>query len=197
MAKIIPAKNGTKKEAITRKAAHLFKEKGFMATSMRDLAIAVGVEAPSLYNYITGKSELLQEICFKIANIFNNNLEKIENQKANALSKIEKIIRFHIRMMLEDHENVFVSDHEWKHLPEPYQSNFRNQRSNYRRRLSNIFLNGMEKKELKQMDPYVGVYTMLASIGAIESWHRSKKPLDPQMLEDKMTNILIDGLRRS
>jgi len=63
MAKIRGKKNSTKKEVIIEKASKLFKEKGFGASSMRDLAIHVGVEAASLYNHIQSKSEILQAIC--------------------------------------------------------------------------------------------------------------------------------------
>ena len=55
---------------IIQKAALLFKSKGYTATSMRELADTVGVEAPSLYNHIGSKSELLQAICFKVGNEF-------------------------------------------------------------------------------------------------------------------------------
>ena len=76
MARIKPAKNGTRKDVIIRKASALFRTKGFTATSMRDLAISVGVEAPSLYNHIGSKSELLQDICFKIADELLRNWRK-------------------------------------------------------------------------------------------------------------------------
>ena len=42
----------------------MFKDKGFAASSMRDLAETVGIEAASLYNHIKSKSEILQEIIF-------------------------------------------------------------------------------------------------------------------------------------
>src|SRR5690606_2773920 len=119
-------------------AAQLFREKGFSATSMRDLAEQVGVEAASLYNHIQSKSELLQEICFKVANEFIANLEAIESSQDPLLKKLEQIIRFHIRMMLDQYEFVYISDYEWRHLPEPYLSNFLNQRRSYRRRLGTL-----------------------------------------------------------
>ena len=62
MAKIKSGKNASKKDIIIKKAALLFRTKGFNAASMRELAEAVGVEAPSLYNHIGSKSELLQAI---------------------------------------------------------------------------------------------------------------------------------------
>ncbi|RYF93648.1 MAG: TetR/AcrR family transcriptional regulator, partial [Chitinophagaceae bacterium] len=70
MSKIKSHKNGTRKDVIIAKAARLFREKGYSASSMRDLAEEVGVEAASLYNHISSKAEILQEICFKVANKF-------------------------------------------------------------------------------------------------------------------------------
>jgi TetR/AcrR family transcriptional regulator, cholesterol catabolism regulator len=128
MAKIKVSKHGSKKDVITEKAAMLFKHRGFSATSMRDLAVHVGVEAPSLYNHIGSKSELLQEICFRIANEFTTHLSEVEQSEESSIHKLERVIRFHIRMMVDQYESVSVSDHEWKHLPEPYLTNFQDQR---------------------------------------------------------------------
>jgi len=195
MAKIIPVKNGTKRDVITKKASRLFREKGFTATSMRDIAEAIGIEAPSLYNHIGSKNEILQEICFRIANLFTAHISMVEQSNNPYYIKIELIIRFHIKMMIEDHENVYISDHEWKHLPEPYLSNFKNQRRIYRSRLSEIIRQGIASKEFKKIDPYVTVLTVLSAIGGIESWQRSKKSVDPVSLEENMVRILLEGLK--
>src|SRR3954454_19291326 len=101
MAKIIPVKNGTRKQIIAKKASDLFKEKGYGATSMRDIADAIGVEAPSLYNHISSKKEILQEICFRIASVFMAQIKRVELSDQPVLKKLELIIRFHIRMMLD------------------------------------------------------------------------------------------------
>ena len=57
----------TKKQLILEAAARLFRDKGYAATSMRDLARAVDLKASSLYNHIGSKEEILQnisEICY-------------------------------------------------------------------------------------------------------------------------------------
>jgi len=82
MAKILTGKNISKKEAITKKAATLFKTNSYTASSMRELADMVGVEAPSLYNHIGSKSELLQDICFKIGNSFIDQIEIIKKKRS-------------------------------------------------------------------------------------------------------------------
>lgn len=196
MAKIKAARNGSKKDMIALKAAVLFKSKGFSATSMRELADAVGVEAPSLYNHIGSKSELLQTICFKIANEFTIHLENTEHSDGSIIEKIELIIRFHIRMMLDKFDEVFVANHEWKYLQEPYLSNFLNQRRSYEKRLIELIEQGMHKKEIKAINPYVAVLTILSAVRGLEFWQRHKKNISANMLENDMVNHLLKGITK-
>jgi TetR/AcrR family transcriptional regulator, cholesterol catabolism regulator len=196
MAKIRSKKNTSKKDVIIEKASKLFREKGFGASSMRDLAGHVGVEAASLYNHIRSKSEILQAICFKVANDFLSHLDAVQTTSEPALKKLELIIRFHIRMMMDQYEFVYISDHEWRHLQEPYLSNFLNQRRNYRRSLSDLIARAIERGEMKEIEPYVAVLTILSAISGIESWHRSRKNLAPEILENNMVKYLIEGLKK-
>jgi AcrR family transcriptional regulator len=196
MAKIQGKKNSTKKEVIIEKASKLFREKGFGAASMRDLAEHVGVEAASLYNHIQSKSEILQTICFKVANEFLTNLDAVESSPQPTLKKMEAIIRLHIRMMLDRYEFVYISDHEWRHLPEPYLSNFLNQRRNYRKRLGDIIKEGIARGEIKPIDPYTAVLVILSAISGIDSWQRSRKTTSAEALESNMVKYLIEGLKK-
>jgi AcrR family transcriptional regulator len=195
MAKIRGKKNSTKKEVIIEKASKLFREKGFGASSMRDLAVHVGVEAASLYNHIQSKSEILQAICFKVANEFISHLDAVEASNEPILKKMEMIIRFHIRMMMEQYEFVYISDHEWRHLPEPYLSNFLNQRRSYRKSLADLIEEGISRGEVKNIEPYVAVLIILSAISGIESWQRSRKHISAETLEDNMVRYLIEGLK--
>lgn len=196
MAKIIPGKNGSKKDVITEKASALFRKKGFSATSMRDIAEATGVEAPSLYNHIQSKSDILKDVCFRIARLFMDHLREVEHSSESYLSKIERIIRFHISMMVEEYENVYISEHEWRHLPGPSLGDFKNQRRTYRSRLAAILQKGIDEKEIAPVNPNVAVFTILSAISGIEGWQKSSKKIDASILEENMLKILIGGLRR-
>ena len=161
---------------------------------MRELAEAVGVEAPSLYNHIGSKSELLQAICFKVANDFTTYLDTTENTPVNTVTKIENIIRFHIQMMLNNFDEVFVANHEWKHLKEPYLSNFLNQRRSYEKKLVALIESGIKTKEFKPNNPYVSVLTILSAVRGLEFWQRHKQNVSAQVLEDDMVNHLLRGM---
>ncbi|RTL58323.1 MAG: TetR/AcrR family transcriptional regulator [Sphingobacteriales bacterium] len=196
MAKIKSGQNLTKKDTIVSTAALLFREKGYAASSMRDLAEKVGVEAASLYNHIKSKSEILQDICFTVANRFITQLEKVEGSKDSVIDKIETILRFHIHEMIHHYEEVYVSDREWKHLEEPYLTNFQSLRKSYRKRLAAIIDEGVRNKELKDIDAPTAVLIMLHAVSGIESWHRSIQKIDADELEKNMVVIMVEGLKK-
>ncbi|MBC7868168.1 MAG: TetR/AcrR family transcriptional regulator [Gloeobacteraceae cyanobacterium ES-bin-316] len=196
MAKIKAGDSGSKKDAILKKAATLFRTKGFKASSMRELALKIGVEAPSLYNHIGSKSELLQSICFKVAAEFNSHLQNVEASDSTATSKLERLIRFHIQMMLQSFDEVYVSNHEWKYLEEPHLAGFLQQRKHYEASMLQLVKTGIEKKELKNIHPHVAVLTILSAVRGLEFWQRYKKEIDATLLEDNMVNHLLTGIKK-
>ena len=189
-------RKASRKAFILQKAASMFREKGFNATSMRDLAEAVGIEAASLYNHIKSKNEILEAICFEVANRFNTNMDVIESGNQKPIAKVETLLRFHIRQMTDNYEEVYVSDREWKHLSEPYFSNFHNQRRSYRKRFAAIIEEGIRRDEIRRIDAPTAVLIVLHAVSGIESWHRSTAKINAQELEDNMVMIMIDGLRK-
>lgn len=186
----------TRKEVIIKHAAHLFKEKGFKSASMRELADIVGVEAASLYNHIKSKNELLNIICFDVANRYIAKMEEVEQEKTSTIEKIEKLLRFHITGMVLHFQEIYVCDREWKHLDNPYLSNFQNQRRTYRKRFASLIEEGINKKELKKIDAPTAVLILLHAVSGIESWHRSKEKISGLELESNMVTILIEGLKK-
>jgi hypothetical protein len=96
--------------------------------------------------------------------------------------------------MVNNYEEVYVSDREWKHLNDPYLSNFQNQRRIYRKRLAAIIEAGIKNKEIKPIDAPTAVLILLHAISGIESWHRSKQKITAAALEENMVTILVGGL---
>lgn len=194
MAKILTDKNTSKKEVIIQKAAFLFRTKSYNASTMRELADLVGVEAPSLYNHIGSKSEMLQAICLKVAETFTWQLQSIRDAENNMPRKIEAVIRFHIEMMATHFDEVYVADHEWKHLKEPHLANFLAFRRHYEKSLQQFIETGIERKEIRNINPYVAVLTILSAVRGLEFWQRNKKNISLTVLENDMINHLLHGI---
>jgi AcrR family transcriptional regulator len=185
----------TRKQHIHQIAAVLFKEKGYNATTMRDLAEKVGMEAASLYNHIKSKEEILQEICFKIAHTYLSQLDKIEQEEVSYTEKIEALIRLHIRIITEEIEAVNVANNEWKHLSEPYLSDFISIRKNYEKRFAALIQAGIEKGEFQKVLPSVALFTILSAVRWVELWYKPAREISPKELEDNILAMLMNGLK--
>ncbi len=196
MARIHTEKDTSRKEVILKAAAYLFHEKGYKSASMRDLASQVGVEAASLYNHIRSKTELLHDICFNTANLYWDHLHEIEKSDERPIEKVEKLIRFHINQIISNYEEVYVTDREWKHLTEPYLTNYRNQRRDYRKSFGAIIQAGIDNGEIQQIDASTAVLILLHAITGVESWHRSTVKISAEELENNMLTIFIKGLKK-
>jgi AcrR family transcriptional regulator len=196
MAKIITADNHTKRDVIIREAAALFRKSGFRAASMRELADKLGVEAASLYNHIDSKNDLLQAICIRTGQEFIRMQQRIIAGGGPAHEILEQITRAHIRLMLSGYDEVYVANHEWKHLPEPALGQFLSLRRQYEKQLAEVIESGIKTKDLLPVQPQIAVLTILSALRGIEFWHRNKKNISPQQLEDEMVKLLLQGIKK-
>ena len=194
MAKIKIVTNGSIKNMILINAAELFRKKGFAAASVRELAEALGIEAPSLYNHIGSKAELLQEICFEVAKDYTAHMEEVLVSKKNAAQKTADIIRFHVRKLSTDFDKVFVSEHEWKRLPQNNLEEFLAQRKLYEKNMIDIIKDGIEKKLFKNILPSIAVLAILSAVRGLELRQRHKHEFTIEELEETMVEHLLHGI---
>ena len=194
MAKIKTITNGSIKDMILINAAELFRKKGFAAASVRELAEALGIEAPSLYNHIGSKAELLQEICFEVAKDYTAHMEEVIISKKNAAQKTADIIRFHVRKLSTDFDKVFVSEHEWKRLPQKNLEEFLAQRKLYEKNMIDIIKDGIEKKLFKNILPSIAVLAILSAVRGLELRQRHKNEFTIEELEETMVEHLLHGI---
>ena len=194
MAKIKTETNGSIKEMILTNAAELFRKKGFAAASVRELAESLGIEAPSLYNHIGSKAELLQEICFDVAKDYTMHMDEVLVSKKNAAQKTADIIRFHVRKLSTDFDKVFVSEHEWKRLPQKNLEEFLAQRKLYEKNMIDILEDGIEKKLFKNILPSIAVLAILSAVRGLELRQRHKNEFTIEELEETMVEHLLHGI---
>ena len=184
----------TKKQIIKEAAAQLFKEKGYAATSMRDLAQVVGLKASSLYNHISSKEEILREICFSNARRFLDRMEEIEKLEVGATEKVRCLIRFHIQVATEDITSVTAFNDEWRHLTEPELGQFKALRKDYESRFMAILQQGIDEKKFKAVRPTIALYTFLSAVRWLHDWYQPGKSITVDDLERDITHLLLGGL---
>jgi len=191
---IMARKKSAKKEIILQTAAAMFREKGFAASSMRDLAEKIGIEAASLYNHIQSKAQILEEIIESVSEECRLHLADLQKSDTSSLEKIESLIRFHTRMMMNRFEEYSVMVSQWMHLEGDKFSVFATERRDYVKRMEAIVETGIRNGELKSVMPYVVVLNILSSVRGLEFWQRSAKSHTAQEMEDSMVAHLIGGI---
>ena len=155
----------TTKDKILSRSARLFQTKGYAATSMREIAGEVGIEAASLYNHIDSKAQLLEAMCFQIADRFTNEIDTIAKEEISSLEKIERILGFHIDLALEDAKVMTVFNQEWRHLSGTKRKALQDLRHTYEEEIQQIILTGQEAGEIDpSVDPETTVKLLLSSV---------------------------------
>lgn len=194
MAKIKSGTQGSARESIARVAAGLFRQRGFAATTMRELAISMGVEAPSLYNHIGSKQELLQHICQHVALAFERNAAIAGNMPGSAIEKLEQFIRMHVQLMQQHFDEVFVANHEWKWLREPELNLFLAKRKQYEKQFIQLIKEGIAASQFNNLHPQAAMLIILSASRSVEYWHRHKAGLSAKELEENIVSLLLHGL---
>jgi|AntRauTorckE5430_2_1112549.scaffolds.fasta_scaffold01971_5 AcrR family transcriptional regulator len=184
----------SRKEEIKSCAARLFRKKGFKATSMRDIAEAVGIKAASIYNHIQSKQELLGELLLEIAKIFTKEMADIQTAQLNTQQKLERLIALHVRLTVEHTDAIALISGEWVHLDEPLKQEYLILRDDYESHFKAIIAQGKVEKLFKNLDTEIILFSTLSTLRWLYSWYSRNKTYNQIELERQMTECLMNGI---
>ncbi|UOQ96376.1 TetR/AcrR family transcriptional regulator [Hymenobacter sp. 5317J-9] len=184
-----------RKAQIDRTATALFRSRGFAATSMRELATALGLEAGSLYSHIKSKEEILHRVCFGLAESFFAGFATatFDDEKPVA-TRLRQAIEAHVRVLTDDSAASAVFLHEWRHLSEPARGEFLALRDRYEAAFRELIARGVSTGELHTPDAAFAALTLLASLNWLPSWYRPDGKLTPDEIAHRLAEQLLSGL---
>jgi len=185
-----------RKEQIIETAERLFREKGFMATSMRDIAAELGIEAASLYSHIKSKDEILETICFNMAEQFLRAIDEVNDIYFNAEEKLRLAIRNHVRIICDDLDASAVFIHEWRHLTGYKLSQFVEGRKKYENSFMEIIRNGEEENVFHTVDRKFAVLTILSAVNWITEWYKPGGRMTPEEIAEHLSDFILTGLKK-
>jgi TetR/AcrR family transcriptional regulator, cholesterol catabolism regulator len=183
-----------RKTEIINCAAKLFKEKGYSAVTMRDIAQALDIKAASLYNHIKSKQEILVLIIIDIAEEFTTVMNEIVISDSTSIQKIEKVIQLHIDITIRNPEALACLNNDWMHLTDKELTYFIKMREDYEENFRNIVKSGISSKELKSLNPEVIIFSMLSTLRTLYLWYGKKKGLTETSLKSNMKEVLLNGI---
>ena len=167
-------KTETRKEEIVKIAAVLFKEKGYSAVTMRDIAKAVGIKAASLYNHINSKQDILKAIIISLAEEFTRGMEIVKTSDATNIDKLKQIISLHVNITSRNRAGMASLNNDWMHLEDQL---------DYYKEIPNNNLN-------------VLLFSMLSTLRSLYIWIPNEESFNEPSFTQSLSNVLINGIRQ-
>jgi len=186
----------SRKDEIIVIASRLFKEKGYKAVSMRDIATAMGIKAASLYNHIEGKQEILSTLILDVAREFTQGMNNVTSENSSPLQKIKNVIELHIDITVNYSEALAALNNDWMHLENEDLEAFIKMREDYEANFREIIKKGIALGEIKPHHPEVILFSILSTLRTLYVWYQKRGKLDVNILKKDMVAVLLEGIIR-
>ena len=183
------------RQKIRLSAEKLFRQRGYAAIGMRELAKAVGIEAPSIYNHYKSKDELLGEICFDIAGQFFKAFDTAVASEEKSQKKLRLAIKAHIGVIAKNIEASEVFFNEWMFLEEPKLSKFKKLRHDYEMKFRGIIDAGIKKGDFKKMNSKLIAFAIFSALNATHDLYKSTEKLSQEEITEGISDLLLKGLK--
>lgn len=179
----------TRKGQILDEAARLFGQRGYHATTMRDIGEAAGLLPGSLYAHIASKEDLLHEIVVRAAGEFLDALEALKAQPLEPEDRLRRAMRAHVSVVARNLDAAWVFHHEWKSLSGERLAEIRRLRRRYEGMWEDVVseLPGVSDHRFARL-------LVLSAANWTYTWYRPAGPLSPEKVADRFTDLLLTGL---
>lgn len=186
----------SRKQQIMLVSAGLFRQKGYEATTMRDIASAMDMEAASLYHHIKSKEQLLDEICFDMAHKLLNAIKEVNDIYFNAEERLRMAIRNHVQTITENIDYSAAFMHEWRSLPANRLADFMKLRDRYETEIKQILLDGGNEDVFEDVDQKFAALTILSTLNWVVEWYKPGGEMTPEQIAEKLSDFILGGLRK-
>jgi AcrR family transcriptional regulator len=183
-----------RKEEIIQFAARLFRERGYQAVSMRDLAAAIHIKAASLYNHFNGKQSILEAIVIPTAQQFTQGMLSIRNAKQSPVEQLKSVIQLHITLTLQNPDAMACLNNDWIHLEGEAFSSVSRMRDDYEFSFRQIIREGIEQQQFEAIDEEIVLYSFLSTLRTLYQWYIRKRPVNQQNMSNNIVQVLMQGI---
>jgi AcrR family transcriptional regulator len=185
-------------EEVYRAALRLFREKGYHATSMQDIAAAVGLYKGSLYHYIGSKEDLLVQVFERAMGTLLADVERIvADTSLGPSAQLRLIVQAHVTCVAENLDALTVYLHEFRALAGESLANVRAQRERYTHLIAEIVGRGVSLGEFETADVGIATLGLLGMCNWVCQWYQPGGRLGPAQIGGYFADLMLGGLIRS
>lgn len=191
-----------KRAEIITAAAEVFREKGYQATTLNDVAARLGTDRASLYYYVADKQELFHEA---VKGVLEKNLSRAEEVHGSDLPPIEKLGAL-VATILESYEanypHMFVYIQEDMAQIAKDESKWATDMLNQTRRMERIFRTVIEDAVANgdfrdDVPPVVATYALFGMMNWTHRWFEPGKHEAAADVAASFTSIFSEGMKRA
>lgn len=193
-------KNSTKRQKFFEESLILIHQKGFGATSMRDLAQHMGFKVANVYNYIDSKQALLETYLFGISNEFHQGIDNILASSYSPTEKLKALISLNVRLTAQKPYEVALLTNEWRNLDnkEGRLDDFLKEREAYEGKVKQLIQEGMTNGEFRSLDLELATSLLLSSVRWLyDKYTQNGQKMNPIELEKQISDFVLLGLGKS
>ncbi|HEY0406283.1 MAG TPA: TetR/AcrR family transcriptional regulator [Pyrinomonadaceae bacterium] len=182
---------------IYRTAAQIILRKGYDATSVNDIANALGMTKAGLYHYINGKKELL----FDIMNFGLDELDEEVVTPAQSITDTAARLRFiiasHARLVTRGQGAITILVDEMTALAPAQSRKITHRKRTYFDCLRDTLNQLRAEGKLRDVDPTAATFSLLGMINWLSRWYRQDGALTDEEAAEQIVKIAFHGLLRS
>ena len=178
---------------IAKIGAELFSSKGFVETSMDDIAAAARLSKGGLYHYFPSKTELLNFIVQTFMDMVLKDLDGELGKAESGLEKIRMLIFRHVETYLKHMHEAKTLLNEAHNLPSRARKKIVIKEREYLRitgrLVSDYFGTSLDKSQLTAI-----TFSLLGMCNWIYSWYSPKGPIDAKNLSKMIFDLFTVGV---
>jgi len=190
----VQEKRRRRRAEILHAALRAFRDRGYHATTLDDIALGLGVRKTALYHYFPDKQTILHE-CHREASAELKRIVREAEKIETARAQLTHVIREHVRVMTETLEGSPLAFEVGSFSPER-QRELIAARDEYERAVRRIIQRGIRRREFRKVDSKVAVFAILGAINWIARWYQPEGALHAPELGEQYADLLVRGMVR-
>jgi AcrR family transcriptional regulator len=184
------------RDEILEAAAQIFRQKGYHAASMQEIADAVKLQKASLYHHVNGKQDILLALLDRALDLLIEGMEKVLVLDLAPEEKLRRAMLVYLQIMLEERDLSSVLLLEYRSLEPEYRQQHIRRRDQYESLWRNLLIEGAEQGVFVVSDVALVSRFLLGVMNWTITWYREDGPLTPAQLAQECANLFVLGLKR-
>jgi AcrR family transcriptional regulator len=176
---------------IVAASAKVFREKGFDAARLDDIAQEVGMYKGSIYHYIDSKEDLLFAVVREPSERILGATRKLVEQELPAEEKLRRLCHLHVEVLVNvtPFAAVYIEEIAGKHRFPDWEAKDRE----YMRLVEDIMRELLGDR--RDVDPPVAARALVGALNWMTRWYRSDGRMDADQIADQVADVFLGGLR--